>query len=159
MLCSNLYGFAMDRNIFEVAANKAKKPSGDAFSKKEASAPVAPNKQPNASNAERLKDSEVVEMFTRMHEIRHDLESQLQEVRKKGEEIQFNVDAYIEKTTNFRPFDIEKNIQDQKEFKDKVNAIFPPEACIQKLKKSTDKLTQERKSKSLGSRKKWIPTR
>lgn len=158
MLYSNRCGFAMDRNIFEVAANKAKKHAPPS-SKKEAADSTALNKQANDSNADRAKDSEIAEMFTRMHEIRNDLESQLKEIRKKGEEIKFDVDAYLEKTTNFRPSDVEKNIQDQKALQDQVNAICPPEACIQKLKKNADKLTQERKSKSLGSRKNWIPTR
>lgn len=150
----------MDRNIFEVAANKAKKKKESASSsssKKEASDPA--NTPANYMNVDNINDAEIVEMFTRMHEMRSDLETQLKDIRKKGEEIQFDVDAYLEKTANFHPFEVEKSIQDQKAFQEKVDAVFPPEACIQKLKKSTNKLTQERKSKSLGSRKKWIPTR
>lgn len=151
----------MESNIFEAAANKAKKKSTQVVtSNKSTPSDFKPSKmQGNFQNTYGAEDPEVINMFARMREMRHDLETQLDGVREKGKERQFDVDEYLEKTIHFRPLELEKNIQDQKAFEDKVNSVFPPEACLKKLKKSKEKLTQERKNKSIGSRKKWIPMR
>jgi len=151
----------MERNIFEASANQAKKTPGN---KSDANKIGTSDSTPFVTNSKSLHaygagDSEVVDMLTRMREMRQDLEDQLNQIKKKGEENRFDVDDYLEKTVHFRPPDLEKNIQDQKAFEDKVNNVFPPEACLKKIKKSKEKLTQERKSKSIGARNKWIPMR
>lgn len=150
----------MDHNIFEIAANKAKKPQKNRSDANRPAPDSKIDKVPTVSSSinNPIGDPEVVDMLARIEEMKHDLESQLREVRLKGEEKNFDVDRYLEKTANFKPQDVEDNIQKQRDFKDKVNKLIRPEACIQKLKKSQETLTRERKSKLIGSRKKnWIP--
>lgn len=154
----------MERNIFEAAANKAKKVAEDhpTINKSRSHDPVI-KKNSNLSGKivddYGVEDPEVVKMFSRMREMRLDLENQLDSVKKKGEESKFDVEAYLAKSVHFRPQEIEKSLQDQKEFEEKINDVLSPESCLKKIKKSKEKLTQERKNKTLGSRKKWIPMR
>ncbi|MBA3815620.1 MAG: hypothetical protein H0X29_03700 [Parachlamydiaceae bacterium] len=151
----------MERNIFEASANQAKKPPANKLDENKAgisnSTPLTTHLK--SMHAYGAGDTEVVDMLSRMREMRQDLEEQLNQIKKKGEERRFDVEDYLEKTVHFPPPDLEKNIQDQKAFEEKVNNVFPPEACLKKIKKTKEKLTQERKNKSIGARNKWIPMR
>src|SRR5689334_16848106 len=108
----------VEKNIFEAAAKQAKKAN-----------PPTPKKEtpsPKVLDPALLKeilfkkygseDPEVMQMFVRMREMKHDLEKQLDEVRKKGEEFQFDVDTYIEKELKLHPDELENNIKKQKIF-------------------------------------------
>jgi uncharacterized protein YoxC len=51
-----------------------------------------------------------------------------------------------------------KEIEERKRIlKEEIAKAIPPEACTRKATKSTERLTQERRGKMRGARKKWIP--
>lgn len=140
-----------DRNIFEAASKelrkKAKKPVSD-----QASPPPEPSE---AKDPKKMsygsEDPEVMEMFLRIRKMKRELDSNFNELRSK------DVDRFIEKIASNYPGEVEKMKQKEKTFLDRLNSIFTPEACVKKNPKSKEKLTQERKGKTLGGRKKWIP--
>lgn len=63
----------------------------------------------------------------------------------------------IECRTNFHTF--EKIKKDKEVVIEKLLSTIKPESAIKPVAKSKEKLTKERKGKTLGNRKNWIPVR
>lgn len=143
----------MERNIFEAASNQAKSSRSSASDKDSSHLP-----ERQGSSNYGAGDPEVEKTLARMNEIWNDLEAQLQGLKKKGEEYQFDIFDYLKKNEILISKELEQNSEIKKFFEEKLMSL-PTEGCFKKVPKSKAKLTQERKNKSLGSRKKWIPVR
>lgn len=152
----------MDRNIFDAASKKLRKEEKRPTVQNQPSSsplPASEKKEIQLQSGYGDADPEVIEMFHRIRQMKRDIDSNLSDLRTKGESYRIDVDQYIEKSGGLFPKELEKVHQDEQAFINKVNSLFTPEACLKKVVKSKDQLTQERKGKTLGSRKKWIPIR
>lgn len=119
-------------------------------------APAVPNAKSSRSDKFSQEDAEVAEMFQRMHEMKRDLDRQLETVYEKGKQQHVNVDQLVNNMSHMLVQDYEKI----KETESKVAKDFGPNVASPKMKspqKSEEKLTQERKAKMRGARQKWIP--
>lgn len=146
----------IERNIFDAASKKLRKEQ-----KKPASSdqPAAISSEKNKQKGYGDEDPEVVEMFVRIREMKRDLETNMNELRKKGDSFQIDVDRFIENTINTFPGEYDKLKQKEQAFLEKANSLLTPESGLKKVPKTKDQLTHERKGKTLGARKKWIPMR
>lgn len=137
----------MERNIFDAAAKKLSKRS-----KRAAQESTSASKEKRSGHV-----SEADDMVRRMQEMQQDLDKKMAELRKNGKLYNIDVDLYIDNLKNHYPNEMKKVSQAQKELIDAIDAIFSPETCIKRNPKTKDQLTLERKGKTLGVRKKWIP--
>lgn len=153
LICPKLEVF-MDRNIFEAAAKKSKghkkKQNHQASSQQEQNIPSQETARQD------IPETDVAEMFNRMHEMQKDLEKKLADIYERGKNANVNVDLLLQKY-HLLPGNIEKVQLEQKQLSEQINAIITPESCVKKISKSKEKLTKERKNKTIGARKKWIP--
>lgn len=144
----------MDRNIFDAAAKKLRKKSNNKQNPPNRRASSAAASLNNETGGQNL---EVNEMLQRMKSMQQDLDNQMAELRRKGRLYNIDIDLYIENLTRHYPQEMNKVTQEQKELLDSIDSLFTPETCIKPNPKSKEKLTKERKSKTVPFRKKWIP--
>jgi hypothetical protein len=144
----------MDRNIFDAAAKKLGEQSRN---KSKSSAKSAFSTSAPAKKKANSEISETDEMMQRMRVMQQDLDNQMAELRKLGRLHNVDVDLYLENLTKRYPQEMKKVTQAQKELLDAIDNIFSPGTCIKPNSKSKEKLTHERKSKTVAFRKKWIP--
>jgi hypothetical protein len=107
------------------------------------------------------KDPEVVSMLQKMYEMKKDLERQLNHLYDLGKIAKVDIDRYFGYRFNLSPKEIALMHEFEKKIAEKVDQVILPESCIKRLPTSDDKITQEltqkRKGKTRGSRKKWLP--
>lgn len=152
----------MDRNIFEAASKELKKKEKSGGSPPASNVPASPDlptKQVPLQSGYGAADPDVMEMLHKIREMQRDLDSSMNELREKGKSYHVDVDKFVETSNRLNPVEYEKMKKEEQKFIDRVNEIFPPEANIKKVPKSSDQMTHERKGKTLGGRKKWIPMR
>jgi hypothetical protein len=153
------------KNIFE-AAGKAKKPSPSK------SVPSSPHKkeeaarQPNETvsiNPTQLldlhRDPEINEMLNKMYRMQEDFQGKLSEVYEKAGISPRQIRNFLDNPGNFSP-EVWQRIQGQRESLEKrINEVL--KLNIKKIKSGqilgVTAGGKERKSKTLGARKNWIP--
>lgn len=152
----------MERNIFEAAANKF-----NATPKKKAEAPksAVPDSLPvskKTANGEFWKsDPDILKMLDQMRQMRLKLKTQLTDMYDLGSKYHLDVDGLIKSNAKYSPREMEQILKEGKVLEDQVQDVMAPGNGITKHNiKSKETLAKERKSKTLGARKKnWISVR
>ncbi|MCE5315788.1 MAG: hypothetical protein LLG04_00305 [Parachlamydia sp.] len=137
-----------DKNIFETAAKKLGR-KGKTPVKKKVSPKEIPTSQPGV-----YRDPEVNEMMRQIREMNEDLQSQMESVSKKSGLSYDELQRLVQK--NAAPGDLELLKKNMDELGEKIKGAVgtpPPKP------KQRENLAGERKAKTLGARKKWIPMR
>lgn len=122
-------------------------------------------KKPKKSSSENLPlrdkkapmGDEVNSMLKRILDIKADLENQLNNIYAKAEVKRIDIKKYLDNPKNFSATEWNKVQKDKDSLVEQIVLLFTPETQIQKVAKSKEKLTKERKGKTLGSRRNWIP--
>lgn len=138
----------MDRNIFEAVSKKLRKQ----FNKNS-----TPGNNRSFPADRKDLESDPIQMVELIECMKEDLDAKLKDLHEKGNRYHLDIDKYVDKLQKMYPHDFENIQREHQKMRDQINGLFPPEACIKKNAKGVDKLTQERKGKTLGLRKKWIP--
>lgn len=143
-------------NIFEEASKRLggsgkQKP----LKKKVSESPSSANAAPLAP----LSDTDVKSMLERMHFMNKDLENKLESVYTKTGMPKEEIHNFLENPNNFSSTVWNKIQEDMTSLEQKVWAAVGKHMKKSMLKKKTDKKSKERKGKTLGARKKWIPVR
>lgn len=136
-----------DQNIFETASKKL----GGIKSKK---------KLPIHSSVPQKKehrDPEIAAMLKQIDDMKQDLERKFEVIRNKMGWSAEDVHEYLNNPKNFPPKEWEKIQQTKKALGDKVWAAIGTH--LKPKPKTRENIAGERKGKTLGGRKKWIPMR
>lgn len=141
-----------DPNMFEAAAKKK-------GSKKKEESKSSPKKKNAAEPAKRkYKDPEIDEMMRKIHDMRHDLLTKLEYIRYKAGLNFDDLQRFMDNPKNFTPAEWEKMQQTKMNIGEKawaaIGVDLKEKAAQAKMVKPGD-----RKHKTLGARKKWIPVR
>jgi len=153
----------MERNIFETAANEFNKSSKNpkANSSAKSSQPAKPSKK--ALDGEfGGKDPETLTMLDQMRQMRLKLKTQLSDMYDLGKKYHLDVDSLLKSSQNMNPKELEQIFQESEQFENQIKSVMKPHSGVTKRTgpKSIETLEKERKSKTLGSRKKnWISVR
>lgn len=143
-------------NIFEAAA----KIHGKASKKVETS--KTPPKKWQAPNLQ--LNPEVEAMMARMKELQDDVKNKLQKIYQSHGVTEEQVAKYLSNPKNFTPFEWEqlKQAQDLIRSQNTMSLLIKDQtatsALVKKAKKP-EELARERKGKTLGARKQWLPMR
>lgn len=119
-----------------------------------------PSKEPSPddknSKKKDLTQSEAFEMLQKMKGMNVDLENQLRDLYKQGKESGVNVDNLLRNPAIFPMSEWNTINMEKDKLLAKMNDIVDPMRG-KKKKKSISQLTKERKGKTLGSRRNWMP--
>jgi len=139
-------------NIFD-EAGKHPPPS----KKSSAVPPISPLKTPAATT--KLSDEQLAEMFERARLMKEEIENKLQEVYDKTGMTRKQVENYMKNPKNFTIQEWQ-NIQiGRQDWEGKLYNIIGQEYKAKREKVVQDQSSKERKGKTLGARKNWIPMR
>jgi hypothetical protein len=148
--------FSMERNIFEAAANEFNKSS----KKPQTKTPQPAKTSKKATDGEfGVQDPETLTMLNQMRQMRLQLKNQLSEMYDLGKKYHLDVDSLLKTSQNMNPKELQQIFQEGEQFEKQIKGILKPESGVVKRTgpKSAEALEKERKSKTLGSRKKnWI---
>lgn len=141
-------------NIFDEAGKKSSTPK-----KKEPAVPQAPvagvPPLPNVN----ITDDQLAEMFERAKKMRTEIEEKLQEVYDKTGLTRKQVETYMNNPKNFSIQEWQ-NIQiGRKDWEGRLYGLIGQEYKEKRQKAVQDQSSKERKGKTLGARKNWIPMR
>lgn len=119
-----------------------------------------PSKEPSPddknSKKKDLTQSEAFDMLQKMKGMNVDLENQLRDLYKQGKESGVNVDNLLRNPAIFPMGEWNTINREKDKLLAKMNDIVDPMRG-KKKKKSISQLTKERKGKTLGSRRNWMP--
>ena len=139
-------------NIFEAAAKKLarKKALLSPSQEKAQSTPPQPPKK--------HRDPEIREMMKKIDDMKQDLLKKMEYLQRTGGLTYEQVRAYMENPKNFTKTEWDKLQQTKNELGDKVwNALG--EELKPKAEHVRENVEGERKGKTLGARKRWIPVK
>ncbi len=145
-----------DKNIFETASKQL----GQGGQKQEPKKQKGPRSQ-RASPAPQAgyRDPEIAAMMKQVQDMKQDLQNKVESISKKSGLSYDDLKKAID-PKNFKPADLEVLKQKQEALKAKVmGAIGTPIASSGAAPKKRENVAGERKAKTLGVRKKWIPMR
>lgn len=138
-----------DKNIFETAAKKLGRKDKTQVKKK------APPKETPSSQPGVYRDPEVNEWMRQIREMNQDLQSQMESVSKKTGLSYDELKKLVEKKAT--PAELEFLKKNMEQLGEKLLGVTgspnPPKP------KQRENVAGERKAKTLGARKKWIPMR
>lgn len=150
------------KNIFETAG-KAKKPvpasSLTSVPKKiETTQQPQPQKVITPENLLNLhRDPEINEMLNKMYRMQEDLQTKLKQIYDANGISSNQIRNFLNNPGNFPP-DVWQKIQMQRDaLEKKIREVLPTYAKKTKTGHIAGMTSKERKSKTLGARKKWIP--
>lgn len=143
-------------NIFEAAAKKLAlkkgkiEPASPSKNAAKVAAPVAP--------LQKHRDPEIRDMMKKIDEMKQDLLKRMELIHLKSGLTYDQIRGYMENSKNFTPAEWEKLQKTKNELGEKVwNTLG------QELKPKTahvrENIAGERKAKTLGARKRWIPVK
>jgi hypothetical protein len=137
-------------NIFDEAGKKSA-PS----KKNEAALPLEVPSMPNVT----ISDDQLAEMFERAKRMKVEIEEKLQEVYDKTGLTRKQVETYMKDPKNFTVQEWQ-NIQiGRKDWEGRLEHLMGQEYKQKRAKAVQDQSSKERKGKTLGARKNWIPMR
>lgn len=148
-------------NIFEEAGRAWREKNKNHKSDSSAAKKQAKPKKTLYSN----EDARMAEMMQRMHEMKRDIDNRLMHLLEQAKRANIaDIDRFMNARIHLFAQDFEK-IQDiQKQIKQlqstgptTIQESGQPFTSTQKPSKTPEKMTQERKGKTRGARKKWIP--
>lgn len=143
----------IENNIFDAASKKL----GKSNKKKVPSKDRRPTSPEEGGQSPTAADPEIASMLKKVDLMKRDLEKKLSALYEKGSLYRIDIEKYLNDPTNFTKAEWEKLEKDKDFLYNKVLSVMTPAAGLKKLPKSKEKLTKERKGKTLGSRKNWIP--
>jgi uncharacterized protein YdcH (DUF465 family) len=139
-----------DANIFETASKELKKKS--ATPKK--------TKNPSKNSPKSHSDPELAEMLSQLHFMKSDLKSKFEEIcRKSGLTIE-QIENWIQTPKNLSPAEAAKLKSEREALADEVWQTLGPhlrpkaKTSVTTMRNNPD---NERKAKTLGARKRWLP--
>lgn len=138
-------------NIFDEAGKRFSPP------KKSYAVPPASPALPEAGA--KLTDEQIAEMFERARRMKEEIESKLQEVYDKTGMTRKQVQNYMQNPKNFTVQEWQ-NIQiGRQDWEGRLYNLIGQEYKAKREKVVQDQNSKERKGKTLGARKNWIPMR
>ena len=153
------------KNIFE-AAGKAKKPAPSKGAvpspspKKEGTPPPEVNLNPPKELVDLHRDPEINEMLNKMFSVQENFQTQLNEIYDSSGISTNQIKNYLNNPGNFSP-DMWQKIQGQRDVLEKkmgdVLKTYAKKRTKGHIAQGKNGLSKERKSKTLGTRKNWIP--
>lgn len=141
---------AEDKNIFETAAKKLGRKSKTEVKKKPSPPKEIPENKPGV-----YRDPEVNEMMRQIREMNQDLQSQLESVSKKTGLSYDELKKLVEKKAS--PAELEYLKKGMEQLGEQLLGVAPTPSAPKP--KQRENIAGERKAKTLGARKKWIPMR
>lgn len=143
-------------NIFD-AAGKQKKPTPKKAAPPKKEIPTPPIQKP-AGNESLPSTATVEEMMKQMEKMRDDIRAKFEEVCSKGGVNPKQLGKFVEVFQSTEAYQTMEKAR--LELEDKINsAVGIVVKMSSKEKKVTEKMDKDRKGKTLGTRKKWIPMR
>lgn len=139
----------MEENIFEISKK------GSKLGKKE----TIPEREKIFSSNKPKQDPEIAEMLQKMHNMKNDLENQLDAIYRQGKEKQIRDTILIDHISGLTTQQLKELQEQERVLMDQIHAAIPPESCLRSNPKSKETLTRERQGKLRGARNKWIPIR
>lgn len=141
-----------DKNIFETAAKKL----GHKENKPSSQSPKQSAKEKPPAQKKAYRDPEVADMMRQINEMNEDLQSKMESISKKSGLSYDDLKKLIDNPKLLSPAQIEY-LKKSKELGEQVwDAVGVP--TKPQIKQRENKMG-ERKAKTLGARKKWIPMR
>lgn len=131
-----------DKNIFETAA------SSNLGKKK---------KQQPSSKKKTHQDPEIAAMLNQIEVMKQDLENKLEKIRQQTGLSKEDLQNFMNNPKNFSPNEWAKLEKTKNEMGDKVWSAIGLE--LKPKARTRENIAGERKGKTLGGRKKWIPMR
>lgn len=121
-------------------------------------------KPPSTKEPEKIEiyngpDKEVRAMLMRIHEMKNDLEKKLTNIYEKAAISKIDIEEFLENSDNFTKKEWDRIQKNKEALIQNLSLVFTPEDTVRRQPKSKEKLTKERRGKTLGVRKKWIPVR
>lgn len=105
-------------------------------------------------------DPEIQAMITRMRDMHKDIEGRLNKIYETSGLSPSQIKSFAENVSNFTPEEWRKLQSNRAEIEAKLLAFLGPRVKAEKQRLMTDKMTKERKAKTVAARKKnWIPMR
>lgn len=146
------YIMEKDKNIFETAAKKLGHKEGKSPSESPRPAKERPPAQKNT-----YRDPEVADMMRQISEMNQDLQSKMESISKKSGLSYDDLKKLIDNPKLLSPAQIEYLKKSKEQLGEQVwDAVGVP---TKPQPKQRENKTGERKAKTLGARKKWIPMR
>jgi len=142
----------MDKNIFESAGKQG-------LSQKKKAVVQFENRVEKSPQQPSVHNEEINIMLQKMQNMKLDLENQLTEIYRKGEESKINVSLLMKDAGSLTRQEIQKMEAQKKILEDEIDLVIPQESCLKRKSKSKEKMTQERKGKLRGARNNWIPVK
>ncbi len=122
-----------------------------------------PSSSPEASKKKERpappKNPEIEAMLKKIRGMKTDLSTKLQLLYERGKRMGIDVEGIMGNPVNFTPAQWATIQRDKEMLSNKIDEVLFPILGPKKKTKSTAVLTKERKGKTLGSRKKWMPMR
>lgn len=148
---------AKEKNIFEAAANQLGKKSLNTKEKDTPSRPI-PQKRPP------VMDEETQNMLGVIKNMREDLESKVNYIESNCEKLGSSVQGFVNLKKKLSPAELNALEKTKELLGSKVwKSIGLPETLSKSMNTSPAETTEQkntnRKSKTLGARKKWLPVR
>lgn len=135
-----------DKNIFETASKKLKKHA-------KANSSQVPS--PKETKEKVHRDPEIAAMLKQIKDMKDDLQNKLDHIKNAAGWTNEDMQAYMNEPKNFSPKEWEKIEQSKNALGDKVWAAIGLE--LKPKPRTRENVAGERKGKTLGARKKWIP--
>lgn len=117
------------------------------------------NKEPEIPEIYSGPDKEVRAMLMRIHEMKNDLEKKLTNIYEKAALSKIDIEEFLDNSDNFTKKEWDRIQKNKDALIQNLSLVFTPEDTVRKQPKSKEKLAKERRGKTLGVRKKWIPVR
>lgn len=115
------------------------------------------NKPAKKKHSNSYVDLDAEQMLSKIDEMKQSLDKQLGDLYEEGKKHHIDLDRFFGDIKQLSPQNIEKLKDLQKSLLEKLNNTIVPDSCIGAPKKTLVKMSKERKAKTLGARKKWIP--
>ncbi len=146
----------MEKNIFEAAAKKLGRKSKKKISGETPAPPTAQaaTKSPFGTPLKH-RDPEINEMLQKIDTMQQDLQNKMEDVKQRTGLSDEDIKAFMENPKNFSPADWEKMAKSKEMLGEKVWTALGME--LKPKQHTRENLSSERKGKTLGARKKWIP--
>lgn len=159
---SNIFDAA--KKIAEKGTQKSSFPSRPSLASKPKS-PAKPTPRPEPVKPaapvakEPVLDPETEKIFEQMFKMRDELQNRLGDFYEKTGFSASEVEKFFNNPNNFTQEKWAKIQRDRSELEKKIYNVLGVEVKLQKQKVEKEQTSKERKAKSLGMRKNWIPIR
>lgn len=121
---------------------------------------LAPPAKNNKTASQPIRHTpEIESMLKKIRTMKVDLNTKLQLLYERGKRMGVDVDSIMGNPANFTPAQWAAMQRETEKLSEKIDEVLFPILGPKKKTKTTAALTKERKGKTLGSRKKWMPVR